>query len=341
MKNQKTILISDLHFGNKNNSTNHNDDLLKFFETIISDPRNGGINNLYVLGDVFHQREQLDISTINAAIEGFNMLSRWFNVIVVKGNHDLYYRDRRDVHSLVTIEKYVDIVDYNLKIDDKLLTSWLLNGEEYDEIIEMTKKDKIKQVFGHYEFSKFKMNDHYVMEHGQSHKELSHVNQIFTGHYHKRQEKDNVIYIGTPFPFDFNDANDMERGYVVVDGDDYEYRNYQSVSVVSVEYKEFLADNYTNQENTTIRVIINEDIDQVVMDELKDKMEESNFRDSRIAYKIDKKKEEVDLELNPDDIKDIDTVVLDMIRGITTEGINPAVLEHIYKSSVEEGNDGH
>ena len=341
MNPKKKILISDLHFGNKNNSNNHNDDQLKFFQSIIDDPRNGGINDIYVLGDVFHQRDKLDIETINRAVEGFEMLSRWFNVITLKGNHDLYYKDRRDVHSLVCIDKFVDVVDYTRKIDDNLLTSWILSGEEYDEIIAMTKKDKIKQVYGHFEFSKFAMNDHYIMEHGQSHKELSHVDQIFTGHYHKRQEKDNVIYTGTPFPYDFNDANDMARGYVVVDGTDYEYRDYQSVKVISVDYGDFLTSNYYNQENTTIRVIINENIDQVVMDELKDKMEESGFRDSRIAYKIAKNSEEIVVDIDPEDVKDIDSLVIDMIKGITTDGINPLVLEHIYKKSKEEGNDAH
>ena len=38
---------------------------------------------------------------------------------------------------------------------------------------------------------------------------------IFSGHYHKRQQMDNIIYIGNTFPTNFGDADDFERGMAI------------------------------------------------------------------------------------------------------------------------------
>ena len=39
---------------------------------------------------------------------------------------------------------------------------------------------------------------------------------VFTGHFHKRQIKKNVCYIGNAMPFDFNDENDSDRGIMLL-----------------------------------------------------------------------------------------------------------------------------
>ena len=41
--------------------------------------------------------------------------------------------------------------------------------------------------------------------------------KIFSGHFHKRQQKDNVVYIGNSFPMDFGDAADNKRGAAFYD----------------------------------------------------------------------------------------------------------------------------
>lgn len=336
---KQTLNITDLHFGNKNNSVKHNNDLLEFAEWIVDSKEFKKITELRVLGDVFHHRDKLDVDTINKSMEFFEFLSKRFNISMVIGNHDMYYRDRRDVHSLKIFTPYAEVIDYQKVIGDELLTSWLITEEEYADLVARTKKDKIKRVSGHFEFSTFAMNDHYVMEHGQTHRELQHVDHVFTGHYHKRQEKDNVVYVGTPMPFDFNDSNDTKRGLMVTDDDGYKFHDYNKVKVISVPYKEFIQSTYGSTSDTTIRVVIDESIDEKVMDQIKEKMEVNNFRDSRIQYKFNKNeqlKSDVDIEVSDEEVQDIDALVVKMIGEMDEGEYNNQILSKIYKDAMGE-----
>ena len=50
---------------------------------------------------------------------------------------------------------------------------------------------------------------------------------VFSGHFHKRQVKRNVIYIGNAFPHNFSDAWDDDRGAMLLEwGKEPEYRSW-------------------------------------------------------------------------------------------------------------------
>jgi DNA repair exonuclease SbcCD nuclease subunit len=244
----KYINIADLHFGNAGDSVFHNQNLLDFFIFLVDwKEKNAPDAELNILGDVFHSRHKLSSETINYALKGIEYLAGNFsNVNIVVGNHDMYHRDRTDINS-VNIFKHIE----NVYIIDSMLVSatesvmwhpWVIDERDYANLIEATEELNIKILFSHLEFSTFKMNDNYVMEHGLTHKSLKHVEKIFTGHYHGRQEMDNVIYIGNPFPFDFNDANNTDKGFCVVDTDTCEhfFVDWDEISVYSLTYDEFL-----------------------------------------------------------------------------------------------------
>jgi hypothetical protein len=55
------------------------------------------------------------------------------------------------------------------------------------------------------------------MEHGPDHTQFAEPKYIFSGHFHKRQANDNVVYIGNTFPMDYGDAWDDARGMCVLD----------------------------------------------------------------------------------------------------------------------------
>ena len=46
---------------------------------------------------------------------------------------------------------------------------------------------------------------------------FEHQEYVFTGHFHKRQVKDNIIYTGNAFPHNFSDAWDDERGWMFLE----------------------------------------------------------------------------------------------------------------------------
>ena len=55
------------------------------------------------------------------------------------------------------------------------------------------------------------------MNSGPDPKDYKGPKHVFSGHFHRRQALDQVIYIGNAFPMDFGDAGDTARGMMTYD----------------------------------------------------------------------------------------------------------------------------
>lgn len=338
------ILVGDLHFGNKNCSRNHLNDLHEFFTYLMDwcvDNYKDEKLELVVLGDTFHQRDKLAVEAFYAALKEFGRLSQFFDKItMLVGNHDMPYRDRRDVHSIEMFRNLpnVTVVDDYLIRGNQMYVSWLLNGEEYDDVIRVSKEYGIRWMYGHFEFSQFKMNDHYTMTHGQTHRELKHVEWVFTGHYHMHQIKDNVEYIGTPFPYDMNDANDFDRGFVVFDPETGEKQRviWEGVTVLSMNARDLLEHDWENMNDSSVRIVIDEDISEEELETLKGKLNEGGFRESKIVHKVNKAKEVLDQDVEIKEPQNIDKLVLESIEKMSkVDGVEPDLLKKLYIQAKE------
>jgi DNA repair exonuclease SbcCD nuclease subunit len=335
----KEIISTDWHIGNKNNSIIHNQDLLEFVKFMIDYSIANNIKKFTHLGDFFHQRNKLDISSLNYSIKISNMLLDHFGKYnQIKGNHDLYLRDSREISSLEIFRGRVNLVDYYQIEGDKMYVSWLVSGEEYDEIIKISKKNKIRFMFGHFEFSNFKLNENYLMEHGQSHKELRHIEKIYTGHYHMKQQKDNVQYVGTPFQFDYNDANDFDRGFTVFDSNtgESEFIKYNKINILSLDYKDVLSNNFDDIDNPSLRVIINEDVTDDILEQLKEKLSSSVFRDTKILYNFSKEDSLLSDNVQIGEITNIDDAVIKYLSDMCDiPGVNKSLLTKMYQEEIQ------
>ena len=57
-------------------------------------------------------------------------------------------------------------------------------------------------------------------DHGElNHTDFGRCGTVFTGHFHKRQERDNVTYTGNAFPHNYSDAWDDDRGMMLLEWD--------------------------------------------------------------------------------------------------------------------------
>jgi hypothetical protein len=80
---------------------------------------------------------------------------------------------------------------------------------------------KGKYVFSHLELPNFFMN---AMIQMPDYKEIQseHLHgyeAVFSGHFHKRQKKNNITYIGNAFPHNYSDAGDDKRGMMMLEWD--------------------------------------------------------------------------------------------------------------------------
>lgn len=223
---RKIFVLGDLHLGVRNNSTEWLDIqtsfLLDFFLKKVDecgfDPEK---DILLQVGDWNHVRESTNVRIHQASINIAEKLCNKFKrgVYVILGNHDVYYKDRTDTHSL----KGYDLMFKNFHIFEKprllkinshktLLLPWNENHSELKEIISKHSPDF---VFCHADFKGFSLNKVTTLDHGIELSDLNKVKKVYSGHIHIRQEKGNVLYVGTPYEMDRGDRGNIKGFYVL------------------------------------------------------------------------------------------------------------------------------
>lgn len=214
---KKAAVFTDIHYGLKGNSKVHNDDCEDFVDWFIEQAKKNHCETGIFCGDWHHNRNSLNITTMDATLRSLEKLGAAFdNFFYFPGNHDLYYKDRRDIHS-VEFGKYVPgvtVVNELTVVDDVALVPWLV-GEEWKQI----QTCKAKYMFGHFELPHFYMNAMVQMpDHGDLKAEhFKHQEYVFSGHFHKRQVRGKIHYIGNAFPHNYADSSDDARGMMILD----------------------------------------------------------------------------------------------------------------------------
>lgn len=339
----KIASSGDWHIGLRNGSAVHHQDLLDFTHFLIENCKRLGVDTFVHTGDFFDNRSKIDVQSLNVSQEIVNLLTENFKrVIMIKGNHDILLRDSRKTSSLNIFRNKVELVEDYIIDNDIMYCSWVCNQQEYDEIIKVSKKKKIKYMFAHMEFSGFVLNQNYIMEHGHTHKELKHIKKIISGHYHTKQIKDNVIYNGSPFPMDYSNSNENDLGFSILDTElnEVEFILYDKIKILSFPVKEFLNKNSIIDipDKTSIRVIIDEEISDIELLELQNRLTSSNLRDTKIIYKLEK---DSIIEKNEattvSDIKTLDEIIIDHLSEISdTKDIDKDILIDIFKRAMND-----
>ena len=214
---KKAALFTDIHFGLKSNSTLHNEDCLAFVKWATAKAREEGCETAMFLGDWHNNRASINILTLGYSLQALEHLNANFSsVFFIPGNHDLYYRDKRDVQSVEWAKHLPNVRICNDWIvgGDVVFAPWLV-ADDYKRIPKL----HAKYVFGHFELPGYLMNAMVAMpEHGEVRREhFGHFDHVFTGHFHKRQTQKNITYIGNCFPHNYADAGDDDRGLTILE----------------------------------------------------------------------------------------------------------------------------
>jgi DNA repair exonuclease SbcCD nuclease subunit len=214
---KKAAVFTDIHFGLKSNSQLHNEDCLNFVKWATAKAREEGCETALFLGDWHNNRASINIVTLNYSLRALEHLNGNFDkVYFIPGNHDLYYRDKRDIQSVEWARHLpnVEICNDWFNSGDVVIAPWLV-GDDHKRIPKLN----AKYMFGHFELPHFYMNAMVQMpDHGEVKREhFGNFEHVFTGHFHKRQSHKNITYIGNCFPHNYADAGDDERGMMILE----------------------------------------------------------------------------------------------------------------------------
>ena len=153
---KKVACFTDIHYGLKSNSATHNQDCEDFVDWFIEEARTEGCETCIFLGDWHHNRNSINLITLDTSLRCLEKLGAAFeNFYWFPGNHDLFYKDKRDVHSSMFGRHIpgVTVVDHVTTNGDVTLVPWLV-GDEWKKMKDL----KSRYVFGHFELPSFYMN---------------------------------------------------------------------------------------------------------------------------------------------------------------------------------------
>jgi DNA repair exonuclease SbcCD nuclease subunit len=330
---KKVAVFTDLHVGLKSNSTTHLRDCEEFVDWFISQAKEAGCDTGIFMGDWSHNRNSLNLFTLNTSLILLEKLGGAFDQFFwFPGNHDLFYKDKRDIHSSAFGRHIpgVTVVDSVTTLDDVTLVPWLV-GDEWKTISQV----KSKYMFGHFELPLFYMNAMVQMpDHGELQVDhFHHQDYVFSGHFHKRQSRSKVHYIGNAFPHNFADSWDDDRGMMILEwGGEPKYINWANCPKYRTLPLSRLIDEKDSLMKSKMHLRVNLDIDIT--------FEEANFIKEEFTEKYDIREisltqDKTNLEGTVDESPDglfssVDQIVIEGLVNLENGQFDNSVLLQLY-----------
>lgn len=217
----KVAIITDQHFGARNDSIAFLDFFEKFYENIFFPKLDEeGITTVLILGDTFDRRKYVNFYALDRAKKMFfdKLEERGIRVHMLAGNHDTYYKNTNEVNSpklLLTEYNNIDVIDSpeTIVVDgvSVCMMPWIC-PDNYQESIDHIKNTKAEICMGHFEIAGFAMYRGMESHEGLSKETFDKFDMVFSGHYHHKSDDGQIYYLGNPYELTWQDYNDT-RGF--------------------------------------------------------------------------------------------------------------------------------
>lgn len=229
----KALIFSDLHLHSHKDRIDRLDDCTKVLDWVFEQANAYGCEYIFFLGDLFHERDKIDVLNYLRTFECFlkNMADGNQEIYLLVGNHDMYHRERWDINSVRPFSAIQGINVIQAPVSTWIRgkrIDWLPHTE--DPISEL---DKMKEENGAGDI---------LMAHVAVHGAIANLfygtkadviveydndmvpvqvdifddwPRTFLGHYHGAQKlSDTVEYVGSPLQLSFGEA--FQKKHVIV-----------------------------------------------------------------------------------------------------------------------------
>jgi DNA repair exonuclease SbcCD nuclease subunit len=245
----KVAVVTDTHFGVKNDSPLFLDTFLSFFEEVFFPYLlENNITTVLHLGDLLDRRKFVNFYTLSQVRDRFMSFFEKNNITlrIILGNHDTFYRNTSEINSMTELfghYKGVYIYTNPVIVDiDGLsvgLVPWI-NESTADSAIKFIEDASVSILMGHFEINGFQVISGVKHEHGLESSLFDKFDAVYSGHFHIKQHDKNITYLGTPYQITFSDAYDV-KGFHIFDSED------QSMTFIPNEKKMFYVISYDDK----------------------------------------------------------------------------------------------
>ncbi len=221
----KVAIITDQHFGARNDSIAFLDYFQKFYDDVFFPTlAENNITTVLVLGDTFDRRKYVNFYALQRAKEMFfdKLHNRGITVHMLAGNHDTYFKNTNDVNSPdLLLREYdnINVIDHpaTIYVDETpiCMMPWIC-PENYQDSLDTINDTKAEICMGHFEIAGFAMYRGMESHDGLSKETFDKFDMVFSGHYHHKSDDGHIYYVGNPYELTWQDYNDP-RGFHLFD----------------------------------------------------------------------------------------------------------------------------
>lgn len=328
----KILLITDQHFGVRNDNQSFINSYKKFYnEIVVPFIKVSNIKYVIALGDTFDKRRSINFMSLNEAKD------MWFTPLqemgvrmhMLTGNHDIYYKNTLRINApRQLLGEYDNIIVHDspttVNFDglDILLLPWICD-ENRDESFREIQTSPARVCMGHLELNGFEAHPGHVMHNGMDKSVFSKFEKVFSGHYHMKSSDGNINYLGNPYQLYWNDYG-CKRGFHVFDTDTLKttfYRNPFDM-FTKIHYNDGM-DVPKNLEGTYVKLIVENKGDNAKFDHNVRQLQDLGLADLKIIEDLsvemggevmetedtltllDKYIDEIDLKVDTNNVKNI------------------------------------
>jgi DNA repair exonuclease SbcCD nuclease subunit len=342
----KIALITDQHFGARNDSIHFLDFYEKFYrDTFFPVIETEGIKHVFILGDTFDRRKYMNFYSLQRAKKMFfeELKNRDIQVTMLVGNHDTYFKNTNEVNSVNLLLKEYDNITaiqspktIELNGYEICMIPWICAENEFDCLNEL-KDTNASYCMGHFEIAGFAMYKGEICHEGLSKDFFRGFRRTFSGHYHHKSSSDNIDYLGNPYELTWQDYAD-QRGFHIFDLENNELRFIKNPNTIfykyyyndkDVEHSTFISNiDFNSFKNKYVKIVVVNKTNPYLFDQFMTKLYESNTLDISIAE--DFTETEIQEEDDVDQAEDTVTILEKYVSNLSTP-LNKDKLKSILK----------
>ena len=344
----KVALITDQHFGARNDSPIFLDFYQKFYDEIFFPKlKQEKVDAVLILGDTFDRRKYMNFYTLKRAKEMFfePLAQLGVDVHILAGNHDTYFKNTNDVNS---VDLLLNEYDVNFNVIDHpediyvgphkiCMMPWIC-AENYESSMRLLQQTDASICCGHFEIDGFQMYRGMPAHEGLKRDLFRKFDFTFSGHYHHKSNADSIFYLGNPYQLTWQDYGD-NRGFHIFDLDKRNLEFVENTNVIfhRITYddkaetiKEIDGKDLTGYKNCYIKVVVMNKTNPYLFDKFMNNLYNVNPADITIVEDFSELGEGLEDEM-VDQAEDTLTILGKYIDSVEESNIDNVKLKKLMK----------